>query len=313
MGCGTQRSEATLEGVSLKFGRGHARDITFIDNAANVLAGKYLPVNFFDPQLVETLGYVWFDDGSAVDPAPVGLTLIGAVPAVSGELAAAIAASFKAVTDAFLSVDGHASFLKATVTADSVCLQNRFIGEVTAEADPDATGFTLAVNLAGVGIDLGLTSDAVSLSSEKQVVQIQANQTAALILDEILTGDSAKISGSFIEITKAKYDILQGIVAGDFVQLADGSKFTGAGESKLFQSLLRLGGQLILHPIRLAVTDYSEDIIFWKTAPKLNTENLDGSSVKTVDIEFIAYLDSAKKKEIRLYGKGDWTSAELDA
>ena len=311
MGCVAERSQATLEGVSLKFGRGHSRNITAIENAANVLAGKYLPINYFDPQLSETLGYIWFSDGVAVDPAPAGLTLIGAVSVTSGDSAAVVAAAIKVITDAY--TDGSLKpFKPAVVTGDKVCLENRFIGEVTAEADPDMTGFTLAVELLGVGVDLGLTSEAVSLSSTKEVVQIQANQTASLVLDEILTGESASITGSFIEITKAKYDVLQGIVAGDFIEFGDGTKFTGAGENKLFQSLLRLGGQLILHPIRLEDTDYSEDIIFWKTAPKLNTENLDGAAVKTVEIEFIAYLDSSKKKEIRLYGKGDWTRSELD-
>lgn len=68
----TKRIDAVLEAAKVKWGKLHCRTVTAVANTANALAGDYLPLHFLSPNLVETRGYIWFDDGVASDPAPAG-------------------------------------------------------------------------------------------------------------------------------------------------------------------------------------------------------------------------------------------------
>jgi hypothetical protein len=106
---------------------------------------------------------------------------------------------------------------------------------------------------------------------------------------------------------------LVGSVTGDSVTPVAGTTVTGFGESRLFQSLVALGGVMILHPIRLPNTDRSNDWVFWRSAPKLNGLNFDGTAPQAMDITFEAYLDRGVNKKINLVAKGDWAQEGLDA
>ena len=306
-----KRIDATLEAARVKWGKLHCRTITAVANTANVLAGKYLPVNFFNPVLGETLGYVWFDDGLASDPAPTGRTLIGAVSVTSGDAAGVVALALQTTLGAF-TVSGYAPLKVISVAGAIVTVENKFIGQVSLESDLNTTGFSFETLIAGVGIDLGATSDGIELSLEAQTVDITSNQTGGIIASQIYTGSSASLSLNLLEVSKDRFDLLVGQVTGDSLTPSGGTSVTGYGESRLFQSLDSLGGQLILHPIRLVDTDYSNDVIFWKSAPKPQTLNFDGTAPQTLAVEFTAYLDLSKDKKINLFAKGDWTQ-DLDA
>lgn len=309
----TKRIDAVLEAARVKWGKAHCRTITAVANTANVLAGKYLPVNYMKPDLTEVLGYVWFDDSSASDPAPSGLTLIGAVDVTSGDSAAVVAAALKVTLDAeVVGVTTAKAFKASTVSGAVVTVENKFIGAITAESDPDSTGFTRSSLVVGNGMDLGSTSDAIELSMQAQSVDITSNQTGGLIASQIYTGSSASLKMNLLEVSKERFDLLVGEVTGDSLTPAGGTKVVGYGESRLFQSLDDLGGQLILHPIRLASDDYSSDVIFWKSAPKPQTLNFDGSAPQVMAVEFTAYLDVSKDTSINLFAKGDWTQ-DLEA
>lgn len=308
----TKRVDAVLEAARVKWGKTHCRTITAVANTGNVLAGAYLPVNYMTPNLVEVTGYVWFDDGVAVDPAPAGLTLIDAVPVVSGDAATVVAASLKTVLDAHV-VSGTTKAFKTTSTSGAeLTVENKFIGAITAETDADTTGFTFEVLIEGSGLDLGATSDGIELSLEAQVVDITSNQTGGIIASQVYTGSSASLTLNLLEVSKERFDLLVGSVTGDSVTPSGGTKVSGYGESRLFQSLDDLGGQLILHPIRLPDSDLSSDVIFWKSAPKPQTLNFDGTAPQVMAVEFTAYLDLSKDKKINLFAKGDWTQ-DLEA
>lgn len=313
MACTTRRIDAQLEAVTARWGKAHCRTFTAVANTANVLAGLYLPINYMTPDLVEVLGYIWFDDGVAADPAPSGKTLIGAVSVTSGDSAAVVAAAMKTTLDAAVVSGSVKAFMPATVTGAAVDLQNRFIGEITAETDADSTGITNEVEITGVGLDLGATSEAVELAFETQVVDITSNQTGGIVGSQIYIGSSANITLSLMELTKERFDLLVGEVTGDAVTPGGGTKVSGYGESRLFQSLDELGGQLILHPIRLPATDRSADVIFWKSAPKPSSLNFDGQAPQVMAVEFTAYLDQSKNTAVNLFAKGDWTQSGLDA
>jgi len=277
----TKRIDAVLEAARVKWGKLHCRTLTAVANTANALAGDYIVLNFFSPNLVETRGYVWFDDGPAVDPAPTGLTLIGSVSVTSGQAAASVATAIKTLLDAY-TVSGYKP-LKVTHQAGAV-----------------------------LTIELGATSEGIELAMEAQTVDITSNQTGGIIASQIYTGSSASLSMSLLEVSKDRFDVLVGQVTGDSVTPVSGTSVVGYGESRLFQSLDSLGGQLILHPIRLPETDFSNDVIFWKSAPKPQTLNFDGTAPQTLAVEFTAYLDLSKNPKINLFAKGDWTQ-DLDA
>lgn len=308
----TSKKSVVLEAASVKWGKAHCRAFTAVANTANALAGDYLPVNYFTPDLVEVLGYVWFDDGVASDPAPAGRTLIGAVSVTSGDAASVVALAMKTTLDAAVVSGSIKAFRPSSVSGAVITVENKFIGEITEETDPDSTGIVDEVLSAGFGIDLGATSEAIELTMETQSVDITTNQTGAIVDDQIYVGSSANLSMSLIEVTKERFDILVGKVTGDSVTPSGGTKVTGYGESKLFQSLADLGGNLILHPLRLASTDKTYDVFFPKSAPKPSSLNFDGTAPQAMAVEFTAYLDRSIDDKINLFFKGDWTQ-ELDA
>ena len=308
----TKRVDAVLEAAKVKWGKTHCRTITAVANTANVLAGKYLPVNYMTPSLAEVRGYVWFNDGVDTDPAPAGLTLIGPVAVTSGMSAAAVASALKTTLDAEVVSGTIKAFKESSVSGAVVQVENKFIGAITAEGDPDTTGFTRTTLVEGSGMDLGATSDGIELSLEAQVVDITSNQTGGIIASQVYTGSSASLTLNLLEVSKDRFDLLVGSVTGDSVTPSGGTKVSGYGESRLFQSLDDLGGQLILHPIRLPDSDLSSDVIFWKSAPKPQTLNFDGTAPQVMAVEFTAYLDLSKDKKINLFAKGDWTQ-DLEA
>jgi hypothetical protein len=312
MGSTTKRIDATLEAANVKWGKQHCRTFTATANTANGFAGLYLPVNYMTPGLVEVTGYIWFDDGVAVDPAPAGLTLIGAASVTNGDSAAVVAASMKVVFDAAVVTGTIKAFRPSTVLGAVITVENKFIGAISEETDPDTTGIVDEVLRVGLGIDLGATSEGIELSMEAQAVEIKSNQTGEIISEEIYVGSSASLSMSLLEVSKARFDILVGEVTGDNLTPSGGTKLSGFGESRLYQSLSDLGGQLILHPIRLPVTDYSSDVIFWKSAPKPASLNFDGTAPQVLSLDFTAYLDQSVNTSINLFAKGDWTQ-DVDA
>jgi hypothetical protein len=129
-----------------------------------------------------------------------------------------------------------------------------------------------------------------------------------LILDSIIRGTNLSLSATLAEMTEQRWEDLIGRVAGDILEV-NGVKLVGWGESKLNQSLIALAGKIVLHPIRLPLTDRSRDIMFWKTAPNMNTINFSGSEVQGAEFEFGSYLDANIAKEVNLGVKGDWTLA----
>jgi hypothetical protein len=307
----TKRIDAVLEAARVKWGKLHCRTVTAVANTANVLAGKYLVFNFFSPNLVETRGYIWFNDGVEEDPEPTGLVLMGNALITSGDTAAVVAAALKSVLDAY-TVGGYSPLKVLSISGSVLTIENKFIGAVTPETDVNSTGFTREVLVEGVGLDLGATSEGIELSMEAQTVDITSNQTGGIVASQIYTGSSASLSMSLLEVSKERFDVLVGQVTGDSVTPVGGTSVVGYGESRLFQSLDSLGGQLILHPIRLPADDFSSDVIFWKSAPKPQTLNFDGTAPQTLAVEFTAYLDLSKNPKINLFAKGDWTQ-ELNA
>ena len=299
MGCKqTKRIEATLEASTVKWGKQACIKV----GLDGVSENDFFNFSGYNPKGELLNYYVWINEGTGSDPeedgTPIEVTIDGA------DTDAIIAGKIAAAVDAI-------EFFKSDSEGASLHIENRFIGKVE-KGDASAT-FDIEVEVEGALVDLGATSDSIDVDLEVEVFDVQSNQTGGLVLDQILQGVGASLSASFIEVTKEKFDELVGQVTGSTVTPVSGTPVTGFGEERLFQSLLELGGQMILHPIRLPEDDHSNDTVFWKCAPIVNSEGFSGTEARALDIEFNAYLDSSKAKGINLYAKGDWTQEGLDA
>lgn len=309
MGCSTpKRVNANLEASNVKWGLKHCRIISPVADVSSSLNDTYFDLNGFDPNLNETLFYVWFNVAAAgTDPAIAGKTGIE-IEIDEDASVSDILTALKAALDAISPV----KFI-SSIVGNELEVQNKFIGKVSAELDSGLSGFGFEVGIEGVGVDLGATADAIEITFEGDQVDITSNQTGNLILDQIFLGNSASLSANLIEVTKDKVEILFGKVTGDVVTPMGGTTVTGGGEGRLFQSLAALGGMLILHPIRLPADDYSADWVFWRSAPKPESINFDGTAPQQLAISFTAYLDNATNKKINLFARGDWTQEGLNA
>ena len=298
----TRRIDAQLEAATARWGRSQCRTIETVADAADSLDDTYFDLNLIGYDFLEDKYYVHF----GTDPVIAGKTAIAAT-ITTGATAAVVAAAIKTAVD----TANIPCFV--TVSGAVVTIENQVQGAVTVETDSGSTGFTFVVGTVGLSVELGASSGALELSLATESVPLTSNQTGSLIGSEIFTGSTAEISMSLIEITKERFDVLVGEVTGDSVTPASGTKVTGFGESRLFQSLDALGGQLILHPIRLAASDKSADVVFHRSAPKVGGLNFDGTAPQEMSVTFSAYLDQNFNAAINLFAKGDWTQKGLRA
>lgn len=303
----TRRIDAQFEAAEARWGRQHCRTVTAVADSSGSLNDTYFDLNLIGYDFAEDQYYVWFNVNSlGTDPAVSGKTGIE-VPLATDASAATVAAAIKTAVDA-ANVPAFVS-----VTGADAAITNQVQGAITAETDAGSTGFAFVVGTEGLSVELGATDGAIELSLNTETSVIQSNQTGSLAGSEIYLGSSAEISMSLIEVTKERFDTLVGEVTGDSVTPVSGTKVSGFGESRLFQALDELGGQLILHPIRLADSDKSSDVIFWSSAPLAETLNFDGTAPQALAVTFKAYLDRGQNTAINLFAKGDWTQKGLTA
>ena len=304
----TRRIDAQFEAAEARWGRQECRTWTTVADSSDSLDGTYLDLNLIGYDFAEDQYYVWFNTsgGAATDPAISGKTGIEVAVATDATAAVVAAAIVSAIDTANVPV-----FVSAS--SNVVTLTNQVQGAITAETDSGSTGFTLSVGTVGLSVELGATDGPIELALNTETSVIQSNQTGSLAGSEIYLGSSAEISMSLIEVTKARFDTLVGEVTGDSVTPSGGTKVAGFGESRLFQALDELGGQLILHPIRLADADKSSDVIFWSSAPLAESLNFDGTAPQALSVTFKAYLDRGQNTAINLFARGDWTQKGLTA
>lgn len=310
MVCKTQKF--FFEAGLVRFGREHCRSIKTVADASGNLNDTYFDLNAQDPSFEsEEQYYVWFNVNSlGTDPAisgKTGIEVAVATDATAAEVASAIVTAVEALTD-----DNFRAALKAGTT-DTVEIGNRFGGEITAETDSGATGFTFTVETKGVGGALGKTADGIELALGTETGDVTTNQTGAVVNAQIYQGQTAELTANFVELDVEKLRSLFSVI-GDELQDTSDNYLIGGGESKLFQDLSVIGGQLVVHPQRLSLSDYSRDLILWSSAPKPDSLNFDGTSLQQLSTTFTGYLDERYKEKINLYAIGPWTEkATVDA
>lgn len=298
MAC-ANNSSFLLSAADVSWGRRERTCVETVADVAGSLGGKYFTLTGLDSSGTATDYYVWFDTGADVDPAPAGKTGIE-VTIGSGDSEAAVATALQAILEA------HADFRSKVTTSDTGALHVdcEYIGKVTASAEVD-TGFTLTQLKSGLGGDLGKTSGGVEVSMETSSVQITSDQTGALVNDEVITGQTVEVSMSLQEMTAERWETVVGSVVGDTHTPSGGTQLVGFGDSKLYQSLVELGGELVLHPTRKAASDKSFDITVFLSAPKPSSINFSGEEPQMMEVTFTALLASEVNSAINLMAFGD--------
>lgn len=295
-----KRIEAVLEAATVRYGRKHTRTVDTVADVAGSLGGKYFLLSAFGNNLDALNYYVWFNTGASADPAVAGRTGIE-VAILSGDSAATVATKIKTELDS----DPTYRVKVIDLTNDVLTIENKYMGEPATADTAGNSGFTVTNTIAGSGMDLGKTSEAIEVSIETQVVEIKSNQTGELVADEIMQGNAATISLTLIETTTERLALIMGEGAGGSLTPGSGTEVVGFGESKLFDSLADEAGMLILHPVRLASSDRSRDVTLWKTAPKPQSINYNGTAPQQLVVEFKGYLDAGKDSKINLIAFGD--------
>jgi len=244
--------------------------------------------------------YVWFDTGADLDPAPAGRTGIEVTVGGSDTIE-------QVATALATQLDGNANFRASTDSSDAsqVIIDTEYFGKVDQVTTDGDTTFTFAQINSGLGGDLGKTSGGVEVSMEATSVQIQADQTGNLVLDEVFTGSSVEVTMSLLEMTPDRWETVVASVTGDKYTPAGGTQLVGYGESRLYDSFFDLGGQLILHPTRKDASDREFDINLWKCVPKPQSINFSGEEPQVMEVTFTALADREVQEEINLMAFGD--------
>lgn len=295
-----EKLDLKYDAVRIAWGRENCESVQFPDDVAGSLSAQYWVVNVIasDYETI-TAHYFWLNNGSSVDPMVPGATG-HAIAYTDGDAGSVIAAAAQVQIDAVAD-------LKGAVSGDTVTYENAFIGKVEEGDKSNASLLTFVQLQESIGGDLGATLEGIELAPAVTTGNLISNQTGNYILGQVLQGAEVSLTASLAELTQERWETVVGGVVGDTFTPVAGTPLTGYGESKLFQNLFDLGGKLILHPIRLADNDRSEDVIFWRSAPLPETLNYDGLSQQGLAVSFVAYLDRSKPKEINIFARGDWS------
>lgn len=298
MSCTSQVENITIEPVNPVWGRAERTCVNLVADVASSLEDTYFEFETVDPDEVVTEYYCWYDAGSGVDPALAGKTAVPVVIAPN-DSASVIAGLTTTALDAL-------GELNAVQRAESVLMENSYLGAVTATVDGAApTGFTFDQLSLGSKLVIGLTEDIVFSTSEL-LLDVTASQLGAEVATRLRQGNEVgPLSINMKEGTLAKLqEIIQ--VGGSSYTPGGGTEVVGFGRAKSFTNVIGDAGRLILHPTRKAASDLTEDICVWKAYPNLSEITFSGESEKLVNVEFTAYQDEFVVDEVSKYVYGDW-------
>ena len=240
--------------------------------------------------------YVWFDDGVVADPAVAGKTGIAvtldAVPTVANTMAALVTA---------LAAEGFnvKSYLQAGVT---YCyIQNKEMGEVVASAIGTMTTTIAEIQTvrAGFLLDLGLTED-VEVSFQTSMLDVTASQLGTTVVERLRNG--MNIEAISINLKEVIAEKIKAIMAPHYPAYTPSgvgaTEVQGIGNSKDFLNVSADSGKLVMHPIKLADSNLSEDFAFWRACPLLTSLNFSGESEQMMTVEFSILPDALLAKEV---------------
>lgn len=155
--------------------------------------------------------------------------------------------------------------------------------------------------------DLGGLDGDISFSFNVTTVEVTAHQYGSQVLDEITTGKTVEaISMTLKETDAVKVEALIAATGASFTP-ASGTEVVGLGTDDNFKVLSSIAQKLVLHPARLADSDLSKDICFWKTVPIVKAFTFSPENVATLELEFKVFPDFTKEESVNIFVIGDHT------
>lgn len=289
MACDKKTSGIVLEGMNLTFGKRNTVCITPVFPVVESSAFKI--------STPDTKYYFWMNDGAGVDPAIVGYTGVEVDTSAATDEAGVVAA---------LKTEMELNDFWATISTDTLSLkvEAKDIGTVLeAVVDVDTT-YTFETDIVGVGGFLGKT-EAVEMAMEVTSFDVTANQTGETVLDKFVTGMSATVTTTLLEMTAENWSLLIGEGLGGNYTPSAGTEVTGYGSDSINKSFFEVAGELVMHPVRLADTDKTRDVTIFKCVVQPESINFDATDKQGMSISFSALLDETKNGKINLFAFGD--------
>lgn len=297
-------SNIVIEPVDALFGAQNRVTVKAIADVAGALGGKYFIVSSTDTDY-----YVWLNTGSSTDPMVASKTGIE-VAITSGNSAAVVASAIATeINSADVSLKMHASSVDDVVT-----IELKQLGAAKTAAGAGTSGFTVATAKTGFVLEIGYLDGDVEVGLDEQLFDVTAHQTGTQLLGQLRTGVTAgPITLTLKEAVVAKLKaIIEKGIGAPFTPVAGTSPtaVTAVGAlagSKQFGNVTADGGKLVLHPTKNAATDYSGDLAFWLSYPKLNSVTFSGEANKAIEVEFSIFLDDSKQNAASVFVYGDHT------
>ncbi len=292
MACDKRSTGIVLEGCQVYFGKKNKTCITPVFPVVESSSFKF--------STPTTKYYAWMNDGAGVDPAFVGYTGIEVDTSAATNEVEVVVAIKTAIEIALIDI------ARVTISTDtlSATLENVFIGAVLeASADVDTT-FAIETEVVGSGGDLGKT-EALDMSMEVETFDVTANQSGNVVLDKFITGLSAEISTTLLQMTKENWSLLIGEGIGGNYTPAGGTELTGYGTDSINKSFFDIAGELVLHPLRLAENDRSRDVTLHQCVVQPASINFDSTEKQGLEVTFTGLLDESKNGAISLFAFGD--------
>jgi hypothetical protein len=243
----------------------------------------------------------------AMQPAPAGLTKIEVEydeDDSAETIATLIAAAVTAETDFHAKVDecDPARVIIMCKTAGSA--QSPQDGTMT-----NATGFDLGVQRGGFLHHLGSIEGDVELALTEDLADVTSQQTGTQITAALRTGKN--IDSISLTLQESDLEKIHRIIENSGSGITpDGGTYVaawGSEDQKAFGNVLSGCGALVLHPVRKADNDLTEDICFWRTYPLLTGLNISGESARTISVDFRVFPDTLLIKQVRQVVFGDHT------
>lgn len=273
--------------------------LDFSGVTASGLGGQY--VKLYKPD--GTGYYAWFDENNTdVDPAPASLTEIEVNYGASAA-STAIAAAFQTAVDAVVGFKAEVS----SSNSNHVIVTCIDLGDATDFDEGTATSVVLNQLSEGRDFYLGLLSGDVENGFEEQLKEIMAHQSGSTALADLRVGVKAEITTVLQEVPVSTFKELFAKTGGGSFTPSGGTIIHGWGTSRQGDNTLIQAGKLVLHPVRLSSSDYSEDLCFWRAYPMPESLVFSGENPKTLSVKWKIYKDENIDSNICYFGQGDWT------
>lgn len=298
-----QRTEQKLDACRAYFGERHCRILTFADDDTSDQDGNYVDLNAIGENYEEKKYVLW----GTTDDQTGAPSIASDQELLSYEFDADDTGATRAEA-AKTAIEALDPELFSVERVDNVLhVRNKFLGTITEEDDSNIGDDETELGVLGFGGSLGgFAPGGATLSTTVEVEEIRDDQNGEVVLDEIIKGITLSLEMTLAEMTEDRWEALIGKVSGGIVEVGN-DKLIGYGTAKNFQSKMDFAGMVVLHPIRLAITDRSSDYVIHRSAPDMQSINFSGSEVQGAEMVFNAYKDDDVNEKVNLFVRGDYT------